>query len=232
MDKMKNLKYVFATSLILIVFALVIFKSHEKQDVLATSYYSAEDDKIRVDFLLDSIYKIVIDTTIDIYEVKTNEKISSLSMFYDPIRSMAMHPSGNCLVVLGEYSFRIYDLQNDNRINKNSGAFFNYDYSEVNITDMNYIEFSTDGKYLMVINWADVEVAIYNWPDLKLLTTENIGYYRNSFWWENRSGKLFFFFEYRGDKKFTYQMVFPTDSQDEAHRFSKPVCIDSTILND
>jgi WD40 repeat protein len=232
MTKIKILQHVFATALILVVFALVFVKTHEKQEVFTTSYYPAEDDKIRVDFLLDSTYEIVIDTTIDIYKVKTNEKISSLDMFYDPIRSIVMHPSGSHLVILGEYSFRVYDLKKDNRLNKDIETDFNYDYPEVDITDMDYIEFSADGKYLIVVDWADVEVTIYKWPGLKLLITENIGNYRNTFWWENRNGKLFFFYEYRGDKKYIYQMVFPADLQADTLRFSKTVCINSMELKD
>lgn len=90
--------------------------------------------------------------------------------------------------------------------------------------DEDYIEFSADGKFLMVINYGDVEVMIYQWPGLKRLATGYMGFHRNNFWWENKEGKLVFFYY---EDKYTYRTEFPSDPKDDSLSFSEPVCIDS-----
>lgn len=222
--------------MILCLHSLIFLKHHgrEYRHFYTNDYYEEaetyfEDTIPRIEYLQDSTYKIVTDTIITIYKVKTCEKISTLPMFNEPIRSMAIHPSGRYLAVLGEYYLEVYDLIRDNLANTSTTMDLSDNNPGLDVVDMDYIEFSADGKYIMVIEYGDVVVKVYQWPGLKYLDTGYMGFRRNSFWWENHGGKLVFFYN---ENKYTYRTEFPSDSTEEFPSFSEPVCIDSVRIKE
>ncbi|MCX6278017.1 MAG: hypothetical protein NT004_07955 [Bacteroidetes bacterium] len=220
--------FVFSGFVLITIFAVVLIKPfHKDKDYPDEALISAEYKDPWIDYLLDSTYKIVADSQITIYKVKTGEKISSLSMPWEPIRSMAMHPSASHLAVLGEYTLQFYDLKKDDVSNEDTTATWSSDAPELDVYDKDAIEFSDDGKFLLVIDYQEADVTIFIWPELKELTTENMGGYRNSFYWENKNGQLIFYYEvYRGGKAY-YRTRFPADPKADSLYFSKPDLIDS-----
>ena len=213
--------------LIIILIAVLLKSDRNQQDHPDDGRISLEQHDPWIDYLLDSTYKIVADSQITIYKVKTGEKISSLSMPWEPIRSMAIYPSASHLAVLGEYTLQFYDLKKDDVSNEDTTATWSSDAPELDVYDKDAIEFSDDGKFLLVIDYQEADVTIFNWPELKELTTENMGGYRNSFYWENKNGQLIFYYEvYRGGKAY-YRTRFPADLKADSLYFSKPDLIDS-----
>lgn len=228
--KLPRTGYIFLLSgfLLIIILTIALMKSfHKDKDYPDDDIISQEYQDSWTDYLLDSTYKIVADSQITIYKVKTGEKISTLPMPSGQIRSMAMHPSGSHLAVLGEYTLQIYDLIKDDILNEDTAKMWSSDATEMDVYDKGAIEFSDDGRYLMLIDYKETSVTIIQWPELKELTMEYLGGYRNSFRWENKAGKLVFYYEaYRGSKTY-YRTEFPADPKTDSLCFSKPVLIDS-----
>jgi hypothetical protein len=209
---------------------IILCKSPYNQEyIYEDKINQAEDEEPLIEYFLDSTYKVVADTLINIYITKTGEKISTLSMFYEPIHSMAMHPSGQYLAVLGESFLEVYDLKKDNLANTYTTMPSSDDDTWLDVMEEDYIEFSADGKYLMVIDYSDAEVMIYKWPGLKYLDSGYMGFLRNNFWWENIAGKLVFHFR---ESIYTYRTEFPSDPLSGSLTFSEPVLIDSVPDNE
>jgi hypothetical protein len=78
----------------------------------------------------------------------------------------------------------------------------------------------------MVMEYSEPEVTLLQWPGLKELATAYMGRHRNSFWWENRKGKLVFFYNADDDKSY-YRTEFPADFHSKKPGFSEPVLMDS-----
>ncbi len=228
--KLHRTGYLFLLSglVLIIISAVVLIKSfHKEKDYPDDPIVSQEFRDPWIDYLLDSTYKIVADSQMTIYKVKTGEKISTLPMPWGEIRSMTMHPSGSHLLVLGEYTLQIYDLKKDDISNEDTTTTWSSDASEMDVYDMGAIDFSDDGKYLLLIDYKETHVTIIQWPELKELATEYLGGYRSSFRWENKKGRLIFYYEvYRGSKAY-YRTTFPADPKADSLCFSKPVLIDS-----
>jgi hypothetical protein len=223
---MKHLKKTWLTlligSIILTILAVAFFKHHHKPKNYSDSAFLAEESGPRIDYFLDSTLKVVVDTLIDVYQVKTGKKISSMTINNQSILSMAMHPSGSHLLVLDEYALHVYDLKKDNITNIDTTKTWSDNFFGMDITDMDYIEFTEDGKYLMVIDYKEAEVMILQWPGLKELTSAYMGGHRNSFWWDNEHGKLVFYYK---ENEICYRTVFPSGSNVYRLHFSKPTVI-------
>jgi len=217
------------STLILIILAVNFFRPHKKPAVDESSQLLFDDKEPW--FLLDSTMMVKVDTIIEIYKVKTGEKISSLPNYSRSIRSMAMPPSGSHLLVLDDYDLYVYDIKADELSNTDTTKVWSDDDNGPECYGQDLIEFSSNGKYLMVIDFRNQTVSIYQWPGLKYLDTGEIGHHKN-FWWENKAGKLYFFYLMNGYKEYTYQMVFPDDSLADTIRFSDPVCIDSVEIKE
>lgn len=209
---------------ILAVILMTWYNDRPKSRSLSISENSNDDLNSGIDYLLDSTYKVVTDTLINIFKVETGDKVITLPLPNELINSIAMHPSGNYLVLLWEYSLEVYNLRSVRMADSDTTKSCFEELPGLDIVDMDYTEFSADGKYLMVINYGDVEVKIYQWPGLKYLATAYMGFRRNSFSWENDSGKLVFsYFE----NNYIYRTEFPSDLNSDTLFFSEPVMIDS-----
>ncbi|MEI7676736.1 MAG: hypothetical protein WCJ03_08155 [Bacteroidales bacterium] len=171
----------------------------------------------------DSTYKVVVDSFITIYDVKTGSKLNSFDKPYE-YRSMGMHSSGSHLAVLDEFGLVLH------KINISGTTTLPEDYKTIDECNKDCIEFSADGKYLLLTDYSDVEVNVYSWPQLKLLDIGKCGDYRNNFGWEEKSGKLVFTYEVIGVKKYTYRMHFPVSPR--RLKFSEPECIDSCEIKE
>jgi len=235
-------------SILLVVITLVIlFISYDSPKIYDNDISLAAVDEPWIEYLCDSTFKVDIDTVIHVYNTETGEKISTIDRPYSQINSLAMHPSGSHLLILGEYFLTICDLKKDDISNFHEDTTFTADdttwilddtaskdevstwasdENEISAIDMNYIEF-IDANFFMLINFADAEVQIYRWPGLQHITTEFMGFYRFSFDWETKGGKLVFYYEqYRGSKAY-YRTEFPIDSKGDSLFFTEPVLLDS-----
>ena len=219
----QNTILVFSVIFCLIVLTFDWHKSNLKSKGYEAEYresiyetYHPEKEDPWVDYFLDSTYKVVVDTTIDVFKVKTGKKINSFSKGFGTIRSMAMHPSGKFLVVLDEYSLNAYNIYN-----KEEDLWTDEIYS-----DYDCVEFCDDGKYLILIEYSETEVVVLRWPDLYFLDSYIMGY-RTSFNLKYEKGKIVLLFEsYKGSNA-NYRTVFPADLHADTLRFSVPVLIDS-----
>lgn len=174
-------------------------------------------------YFKDSTYKVVVDSFITIYEVKTGKKLNSFGK-PNGYRSMEMHPSGSHLAILDEYELFLL------KVNENDTVTLPNDYPFIDEYDKDKVEFSADGKYMLLTDYAEVQICIYSWPELKFLDSGKCGFYRNNFWWKEKAGKLIFTYEEMGLKKYTYRMVFPVSRH--KLQFSEPVCIDSCEIKE
>jgi hypothetical protein len=215
MNRTKKILFVSALAIISII-GTILYKTHKIKE---SSQEIPEDDKPWIEYFQDSTYKVCITKTIDVYKVKNGRKIKSIEKGLDRVIAVAIHPSGNHLVVLDENYLSVYNLKKKGHkpiLEKMVGQ------------EYDYIDFSKDGKYLLVIDYKDVEVSIYRWPGLKYLATGYMGFYRNSFWWENHAGKLIFYYR---ENNYTYKTVFPANPRAPILRFSKEVVVDSIPEN-
>jgi WD40 repeat protein len=219
---------VFSGIILMSILEIVLLNNHLKQiDQHPDATIFPKNIEPWVDYFLDSAYKVVADSQITVYKTKTGEKISAFYKSYEPIRSMAMHPSGSHLLVLSEYTLDVYDLKKDDITEHDTSATWSSDNTEIDVGGNDAIEFSADGKYLMVIDYKEAGVTIMEWPGLQQLAYHEMGGYRSSIRWENKAGKLVFFYEvYRGSKA-CYRTQFPADPLADSLSFSTPVVIDS-----
>ena len=81
----------------------------------------------------------------------------------------------------------------------------------------------------MLLEYSEVDVCILRWPDLKYLANCYMGTHRNSFWWENKKGKLIFYYN---QGNFNYRTVFPANFHADTLCFSKAVLVDSVFKNE
>lgn len=219
----KTYQLLFAGIIILAITTVFWCYLHPKTEYKEDKATFSEDNERWVTYFNDSTYKVVVDSFITIYEVKTGKKLNSFGKPYGYC-SMEMHPLGTHLAVLDENELILH------KVNENDTITTPDDYVTVNEYDKDCVEFSADGKYLLLTDYAEVQISIYSWPDLKHLDTGKCGYYRNNFRWEEKGGKLVFTYEVMGLKKYTYCMIFPVSPH--KLKFSEPVCIDSCEIKE
>jgi hypothetical protein len=215
---------------VLLMIILIIVRPFSRKSIPNNESDMFTEEGPFIEYLLDSTYKAVIDTVINIYKVETGERISTLPLLSGPIRSIAMSPAGDKFLILDEYNLYMYDLEKDNLANQDTSALVSEEITGIDCFDQDYIEFSSNGKYLMIIDYSNQTVDIYEWPGLKHLDTGVIGYYKN-FWWKNKSERLYFYYVLYGYKKYIYQIEFPADLNAKIPVFSEPVCIDSLDID-
>lgn len=222
----KSYWFVLAGIVLLAVMALILIKLKIKPQVYETEEIFPEDTGPRVEYFVDSTYKVeVLDTLICIYRVKTGARISTLPR-PDEIRSMALHPSGSHLLILQKWEILVYDLKRDDLANTDTTGDWSENDLWLDLIDEDYIEFSADGKYLMVIDYGNDDIRMYQWPGLEYLDSGCMGYWHNCTW-ENKAGKFVFQYYFEGYKKYIYRFEFPADPLADTLLFSKEVCIDS-----
>ena len=171
----------------------------------------------------DSTYLMDLrDSTICIYKL-----ISTLPYDGEGLNSMAIHPSGSHLLLLNDQRVMIYNVKRDN-LAYTGPPSDRYESPWLEIEGANYLEFSRDGRFLMVIDYTWDQVDMYKWPGLDHLDTGNIGYWHNCTW-KNHDGKFVFEYYYEGYKKYIYQFVFPAGPRNLV--FSEHVCIDSLPID-
>jgi len=183
----------------------------------STRLYTEREERW-IDYFLDSTYRVLVDSQITVFKTTTGKKINSYTVGSFPLKSIIMHPSGKYLAVFDREDISVYDLTKKGK----------EPFKEISIDDdFQGVEFSKNGKYLMVFNYRDPEVDIYSFPGLKFLANQYLGFYRNSFWCEEHAGKLVFYYKEVREFKSYYRTEFPANPHARVLRFSKPVLIDS-----
>lgn len=174
----------------------------------------------------DSSYYVVVDSVIQVWNVKTHRKVSEFDVGTDEygntmnVKEMAFHPNGRDLAILDKINIlTVWDIIEGDCIQYND--LYCYEHHWLNFTD--------DGKYLLLVDYRDPEVNVLEWPDLNLLAYAYLGSYRNDFSWEYVDGKLEFCYE--DNDGFIYKTVFPEDDRADSLVFSKPQ-IEGRVVED
>ncbi|MCX6223946.1 MAG: hypothetical protein NTV01_04235 [Bacteroidia bacterium] len=188
------------------------------------SFLSWDDEEPWVEYCLDSTYKVVIDTVIAIFDTRSGEKIRTLPMPLGSVNTIAMHPSASHLVVMDSWKVKVCDLNGGDSAGLYDSSTAWYDDNYVDPSGVDAMEFSADGRFLLLFDFSEDHIRIYQWPGLDILADEYIGL-NHGFTWENRKGKVVFQYSEIDFKQYTYQVVFPASPNEL--EFSAPVCIDS-----
>lgn len=189
-------------------------------------YYTSEE-KYGVDSLLwdgpytlysrDSIYKVVYDTIVRVWDTRSGEKINEFNVCvtgyneYPDIRQIELDPSGKYLALLDNLDI----ISVFNICTGDCEGVNDYYYDE-----QIHIYFSDDLKYFLVVDYREATVDILSCPGLDFITSGYMECCPSNFYWENRDGKLIFYYE-AGDS--LYKTVFPDDRYTDSLVFSEPV---------
>jgi WD40 repeat protein len=194
---------------------------HHEEKELSEDYSDFSDtgwDEPFVEFSRDSTYKLVCDSMVHVWNKKTGVLLKEFwftdsdTVFTGNIEYMAIHPSGKFMAMLDEdFSLTAWDLEKGLCV---------YSGSTYPLDQYQCIEFSDDGRYLLMVDYEDSMVDIYRWPGLEHLTTGELGTYRNDFNWKYLNGKVLFDYEI-GDS--IYRIIFPENEKADSLIFSAPV---------
>jgi len=190
-------------------------QDHAKTAPLQLPNLNSADSRF-VEFSSDSSFKVVYDTMLHFWNCKSGimtrefDPNESDSVFISKIKYIVIHPSGKFIVIIDEDGIL-------SAWNVKKGSCLRT-LNDASIWNCSHLEFSDDGKFLMSIDYAEATVDIYGWPKLNYLATGEMGRYRNSFNWENKNGKLIFYYKgYDGD----YKTVFPVETPSGKFTFKK-----------
>jgi hypothetical protein len=209
---------------IIILGGILWFRMFHKPMVFAkpasqtSSYFYSDRQPPSTDYYLDSTYKLVIGSRIDVYKVSSGKKINSYEVRNYTLKSVIMHPSGKYLAIFYEDYISVYNLTKKGEepcMREDVDAYFQR------------AEFSESGKYLLLYNYREPEVEVFSFPGLKSLARQYLGVDRNDFWWEEHGGKIIFFYKEYREMKSYYRTEFPANPLVHLLRFSDPVLIDS-----
>ncbi len=196
-----------------------VHKSVEKNYTSDENYYidSLFWDGPYTIYSRDSIYKVVYDSIVRVWDISSGEKINEFNVSvsgypeYPKIRQIELDLSAKYLAFLDNLNIvKVYNIFTSECEGVNE---FYYDRSS-------HIYFSDDSKYFLVVDYREAEVDILSCPGLEYIATGYMGYYRSNFWWENQNGKLVFYYEVVDS---LYKTFFPDDEHGDSLVFSKPV---------
>ena len=185
-----------------------------------------EAERTLVQYSPDSSFKVIYDSVFHVWDIKSGEEINQFdlsacdSIFVGSVKYLAVHPTGNFMVIADQDgSISSWDTRKGNCMKAS------HQYGP---DDFNLIEFTADGKFLFAIDYREATVDVLEWPDLNYLTTGYLGRYRNSFYWENRKGKLIFYFV-EGNNH--YEIEFPHLTNSGKPEFTKPKIVGKVKQN-
>ncbi|MBK7173742.1 MAG: WD40 repeat domain-containing protein [Bacteroidales bacterium] len=140
----------------------------------------------------DSNYRIVLDTMAHVWNVRSSEKVCDFYIHYSAesldmgIKQLEFHPKSPIFLVLDNMNIlSAYDYISGSCIE------YNDEYYE----QRNHISFSEDGKYLLMVDYAESAVEMLQWPGLKYIATGYLGRYRNNFDWKEKNGLITFYYD-------------------------------------
>jgi WD40 repeat protein len=171
-----------------------------------------------VQYCLDSTYKVVYDTLLHVWNIKTGKKINEFEIaIFERIKSVVMHPSGKYLVIQEEFGeLSVWNIRRGTQLNISK----NFDSG-----DCNYFEFVEHGKYLLAVDYKEAFVSILKWPGLEHIATGDMGDHRSCFTWEERNGQLVFYYDIC--HRYIYKTVFKERKHGNSAEFTKPLLVDS-----
>jgi hypothetical protein len=202
-----------------IFLVLVIPKPAMKNKILGeiSDTTRADEENIYTEYTSDSIYKIIYDSVVTVWDTRSGEKVSefdvSVASYTDfpKIKQMELDPSGKYLAFLDNLNIvSIYNIFSG----KCEGTNDDYIYESC------HIYFTDDLKYLLMIDFREATVEILRCPNLEYLAYGEMGYFNSNLNWETENGKLIFYYEI-GDSLF--RKVFPADGHGDSLVFSDPV---------
>ena len=226
---MKKTKLFIATILVIIIAGLLITvlkgelfsKDKKSQADLYSEWGNSQD--LYIGFTPDSLYRIEYDTIVRVIDKRTvktiNEFHVSLSTYpeYPFLRQMEIDPSGKYVAFLDNLNIvRVYNIFTGECEGVND---YYYDGSR-------HIYFSDDSNYLLMADYREATVDILSCPGLEFIADANMGFYRSYFYWENKNGKLVFYYEVVDS---LYKTVFPEEGHGDSLVFSKPVTIGKVV---
>jgi len=171
----------------------------------------------------DSLYYIEYDTIVRVIDSKTgiikNEFNVYLSTWpeYPFLRQIEVDHSGKYIAFLDNLNIaHIYNLITGECEGVNDYYF----------DGSHHIYFSDDSKYFLMVDYREATVDILSCPGLEFIADANMGFYRSYFYWENKNGKLVFYYEVVDS---LYKTVFPDDGHGDSLVFGKPVAIGKVV---
>jgi WD40 repeat protein len=230
-----NKKYLFVAGIIILVIAgILIYKYHrgslnqvellkdnvqESPDTMYSkdsSYYIIFDTP---NLKIDSLFGEVFNSQFHVWETKSHKQTSSVHLKFRGFKCLALHPTEKMLAFLSDYSVETWDLVKGILLDAND---------EENFDGFNNLEFSDDGRYLLVLDYRDAEIKIFQLPGLKYLATGNLGVMRNDIWWESKNGREIFYYK---EFQYVHRTEFPADSLSDPMIFTPDVIVDSLADN-
>lgn len=169
-----------------------------------------------VEFTPDSLYKIEYDSVVRVRDATSGKLVREFAVWVNRypdnpwLKQMQPDPTGKYLAFLDSRNIvSIYNIVTGECEGSNDYYF------EGN----HHIYFSDDGKYLLMVDYREPSVDILSCPELEYIASSGLGYYRNNIRWENKDGKLIFYFEVADS---LYKTIFPDDGHGDSLVFSKP----------
>jgi hypothetical protein len=175
-----------------------------------------------VEFTPDSLYRIEYDSVVRVIDARSGKQIREFEVWVNRypdnpwLKEMLPDPTGKYLAFLDSRNIvSIYNIITGECEGSNDYYF------EGN----HHIFFSDDGKYLLMVDYREPSVDILHCPDLGYIASSGLGYYRNNIRWEQRNGKLIFYFEVVDS---LFKTIFPDDGHGDSLVFGKPEGVDKT----
>jgi hypothetical protein len=227
---MKKPGYIIVAMAVMIITGLLIIttllrglfsKDKTSQVDLYAKWQNTAD--LYIGYTLDSLYKIEYDTIVRVSDTRSGKTINEFHVYlstfseYPFLRQMEIDPSGKYLAFLDNLNIvRVYNIFTGECEGVND---YYFDQSS-------HIFFSDDLKYILMVDFSEATVDILSCPDLKNIASANMGYYRSNFYWENKDGKLVFYYEVVDS---LFKTVFPDNGHSDSPVFSKPVYVDKEV---
>ena len=219
---MKKTRLFIATILVIVIAGFLItilkIKLYPKDKTSQADLYSewVNLQELYIGFTPDSLYRIEYDTIVRVIDKRTvktiNEFHVSLSTYpeYPFLRQMEIDPSGKYVAFLDNLNIaHIYNIFTGECEGVNDYYF----------DGSHHIYFSDDSKYFLMVDYREATVDILSCPGLEFIADANMGFYRSYFYWENKNGKLVFYYEVVDS---LYKTVFPDDGHGDSLVFSEP----------
>jgi hypothetical protein len=181
--------------------------------------------ELYIGFTPDSLYRIEFDTIVSVIDTRSGRTINVFHVFcttypeYPFLRQMEIDPSGKYIAFLDNLNIvRVYNIFTGECEGVNDYYF----------DGSHHIYFSDDSKYFLMVDYREATIDILRCPGLEFIADANMGFYRSYFYWENKNGRLVFYYEV-GDS--LYKTVFPDDGHGDSLLFSEPGLVLRTANN-
>lgn len=213
--------------LVLLVFLMGNYLAEKSQKLKSENRLHLSDNLITT-FTSDSLFRIECDTIARVIDNRSGKTVNEFPVYsswfkqFPAIKQIEIDPSDKYLAVLDNYNLlSLYDL-----FSGELEGFTDYYYE-----GSHHVYFSDDNRFVLIVDYREATVDILRCPDLEFIADADMGFYRTCFFWENKNGKLIFYYE-SGDNQ--YMTLFPDDRFPDSLCFTepaksdKPFCLNSS----